>query len=79
VGIRSSAVPPDDSGDGYSSPNGSEKIRRMGTRKQRGHPFPPPGADQGVQNREMLPHLYSRGSLKKRAGFPDGGTKRKTM
>src|SRR5690606_40969041 len=51
------------------------RLRRMGTRKQTGRPLPPPGADQGVQHRkENLPHPKKR----KRAGFPDGGKKRKT-
>ena len=53
------------------------RLRRMGTRKQTGHPLPPPGADQGVQT-EMLPHLHPHRSPRKRAGFPDGGKKRKT-
>src|SRR5690606_2315950 len=53
------------------------RLRRMGTRKRTGRPLPPPGADQGVQT-EMLPHLHPHRSPRKRAGFPDGGRKRKT-
>jgi hypothetical protein len=53
------------------------RLRRMGTRKRTGRPLPSPGVDQGVQT-EMLPHLHPHRSPRKRAGFPDGGKKRKT-